>query len=364
MVFMLANWCALAQQFKPPTIQKTAKRSVAKSAASEGQDPFDYQGLQYAVVDGGVEVVGCYESFENLVIPERVELDGEEYQVVGIGDEAFLFNEEIRSVSIPSSVKRIGVQSFSYTLLQSIEIPLSVTHIDYGAFYCCPLLTSISIPASVEFIGFWAFSGCNSLTSVVFEDGENPLETYVNEEDIIGSSGISRLYLGRNIVGGSYINGSTFKEITLGQYVTDATALRFPESGDLQMLVCLATEPPIVGEFTEEQYQSVTVTVPEGSLDAYRSADVWMNFYNMEEAVGDLKVILDTTRATMAEGEQRTLVATIIPMSDDLTVTWTSSNESVAKGLRYGDGIGRGYDYGYHYRWLWPNGQRKLPYRG
>ena len=60
----------------------------------------------------------------------------------------FYFEESLKSIKIPDSVKSIGNFAFSN----------------------CPLLESIEIPRSVEDIGYDAFVACDGLEKIVFKD--------------------------------------------------------------------------------------------------------------------------------------------------------------------------------------------------
>ncbi len=113
-----------------------------------------------------------YEYEGEVVIPEKVEYNGETYRVARICGDAFQNCSYLTSVTIPSSVTEIVVGAFSgCSSLTSVTIPSSVTAIRMSAFENCSSLTSITIPSSVTSIGSSAFSGCSSLTSVTIPSG-------------------------------------------------------------------------------------------------------------------------------------------------------------------------------------------------
>ena len=101
------------------------------------QDTSGDVGFLYQTVDGQATITGYRGTKKAIIIP--VSIDG--YPVTAIGDEAFK-NSTITSVSIPSTVTRIG----------------------WFAFCDCSSLTSAVVPSSVSEIGYEAFSGCKSLT--------------------------------------------------------------------------------------------------------------------------------------------------------------------------------------------------------
>ncbi len=142
----------------------------------------------YSINNNEVSITRYNGSATQVVIPSTIE--GK--PVVAIGYEAFDNNENIRSVSIPSSVRAIGTYAFSGCVmltsvtfandsqlttigssafdgcdrLQSIELPGSVTTIGDSAFSDCISLQSIELPDSVTTIGVGAFWDCRSLQSI------------------------------------------------------------------------------------------------------------------------------------------------------------------------------------------------------
>ena len=75
--------------------------------------------------------------------------------VTSIGSDAFTFNYNMESVSIPGSVTSIGDSAFFGCYgLTSVTIPEGVTRIGDGAFYACSKLAFISLPVSLQAIGY------------------------------------------------------------------------------------------------------------------------------------------------------------------------------------------------------------------
>lgn len=84
-----------------------------------------------------------------------------------IAEEAFLHCSELKSVTIPESVKNIGDSAFgSCTGLTNVNIPKGVTVIREDTFSGCSSLTRIAIPDSVVTIGSGAFAGCERIESL------------------------------------------------------------------------------------------------------------------------------------------------------------------------------------------------------
>jgi len=91
------------------------------------------------------------------------------FLVTSIGDYCFYECNEITSVTIPSSVIRIGRSAFENYNFTSITIPDSVTSVGDRAFYGCDAITSV--PAGIKNIGTEAFYACKGLTSIVLPEG-------------------------------------------------------------------------------------------------------------------------------------------------------------------------------------------------
>ena len=134
---------------------------------------FDDGILKYTITSPENLEVQCdgftnaHKNDESVVIPETVKYNNKNYTVVLISGLAFFNCSGLTSVDIPSSVTSIDFCAFSgCSGLTSIDIPSSVTSIVDKAFEGCSGLTSINIPSSVTSIGDCAFEGCSGLTSI------------------------------------------------------------------------------------------------------------------------------------------------------------------------------------------------------
>lgn len=149
-----------------------------------------------------------------VIIPETVSYEGKKYTVTAIGENAFSFNNHIKSIIIPKTVLNIGIPvAVDCDLLTVIEvaadnpvyssaegvlldksgtrficcpggrsgsyrIPTTIKDIDNYAFLDCHLLTSIDMPDSLRSIGALAFSECASLESIVIPEGAEYIGWY------------------------------------------------------------------------------------------------------------------------------------------------------------------------------------------
>ena len=104
--------------------------------------------------------------------------------IYAIGSNAFFYNNQLLSITIPSGVTTIENGAFTMcTNLQEVIIPNSVTEILGGAFSNCRNLTHIELPQNLSTIGTFVFqsAGITEITipSSVTYIGENALDCNV-----------------------------------------------------------------------------------------------------------------------------------------------------------------------------------------
>jgi len=151
---------------------------AALAADADTATTFDVEGIHYRVT--GENEVEVYNpnylknaSLEeersdytgDIVIPETVEHDGKQYNVIAIAAAAFNY-ADVSSVTLPDSIVRIEGRAFNHCNAVTITLGSGSKEIGFCAFNFCNKLESLTIPYGVETIGDEAFAWCTSLTSL------------------------------------------------------------------------------------------------------------------------------------------------------------------------------------------------------
>jgi hypothetical protein len=126
--------------------------------------------------------------------------------VEAVANNAFEGCGQLRRVSFPDGMKRLGIRAFSTCGLREAVIPDSMESIASGAFALCTAMTNAAIGVGVRNIGSGAFVGCEALRtvhvrdlaawcSIVHVDGpSNPLwyarKLYVDGREVAGDLAI------------------------------------------------------------------------------------------------------------------------------------------------------------------------------
>ena len=202
--------------------------------------------IKWTLDDQGVltlEGTGAMENFSDspwrYANPSKVVI-GE--GITTIGMKAF-YSCPLTSVAIPNSVTKIGQEAFAYSYLTSVDIPNSVTSIEKGAFFQCTWLTSVTISNSLTSIADQTFMQCFNLASV-----------------------------------------------TIPSSVTNIGQEAFSFCFELKSIESLAETPPTCGgkAFDIVDMNNCVLTVPANSVEAYKAAEGWKEFYSIVAGISSV----------------------------------------------------------------------------
>lgn len=107
---------------------------------------------------------------KKIVVPQKVQWEGEDYQVVSIGEMAFSHDLNLTSIVLPEGMYTIGPAAFDSCInLNNCDLSSTIEAIFNYAFHNCKHLTSISIPNNLSSSGRDAFSG-TAISAPLYND--------------------------------------------------------------------------------------------------------------------------------------------------------------------------------------------------
>ena len=307
--------------------------------------------------------------------------------VMSIEEKAFENCISLSSVVIPQNMRSIGNSAFAgCSSLASVVFKEGVDSIGDNAFEDCAALTEIAFPKSLTAIGANAFKGCSGITSLIVDkyverfgegafDGCTAVKTLIvkgSEMPTVPSSALTTivLYSPRPLVTEEFANTvyidatlyvpngslesyraadvwkkfwnitefSTQESLSLNQTVATLTegesftltATITPEFMANTAVIWSTSDASVAtvdenGQVTALTVGTATITATAGNMTATCVVTV------KSKVVAVSGITLSQSTATLVEGGTLTLAATVTPDdATDKTVTWSSSNTSVA----------------------------------
>ena len=289
---------------------------TASAAESQEIVSATYGDFEYDSVDDYCTIIKYNGSAANVTIPS--EIDG--YKVLSIWQGAFYNCTSMESVTIPNSIKYIGVGAFSAcTSLKNIDIRTSgnnIIRICDSAFNGCTSLKSIVIPGNVEFLwvaGGCTFGGCTSLKNVVIENGVTVISGWLFER-CSSLESISIPDSVTEIQPCAFFNCTSLKSITIPKSVTN-------------MSNCSLGYGDYHNTNKTEKDSNFTIKGYKGTAAEEYAKENGFKFIEISEPTS---VSLNKTSLTLDVGKSYTLTKTVSPSNAVTSYAWSSSNTSVA----------------------------------
>ncbi|MCH5227257.1 MAG: leucine-rich repeat protein [Muribaculaceae bacterium] len=303
-------------------------------------------------------------SFENIQLPPNLsELKGY----------VFSYCKNLKSIDIPEGVDKISSGAFAYCIkLENINWrpKNSYSTIESEAFMDCISLKSFIFTSNIGRVGSTsasygtAFYNCISLDSISFEEGSNVTlgswKRSANDSECgeFYGSNITQLYLGGSYSSHAWSPGphlGSLKELIIGDNIVEIKRTTYsttcPPLTGLNKLVIGAqlskinafsadsiwvknpTPPDINSELSNDVYINSKLYIPKGTIEIYKNAPVWKNFWNIEEMSGiDAEhIVLNVEEVELKIGETIQLEATVLPENTtDKSLSWNSSDPNIA----------------------------------
>jgi hypothetical protein len=150
------------------------------------------------------------------------------------------------------------------------------------------IIKNVVIESGVTNIGSCAFKDCFNLQTVTIEDGETDLS--VGDGAFDGSNNIQTVHLGRNLISDTYTpfeGKKNLETLILGSCITEIGDFFFSGCSSLSQITSYAQNPPTIQSNTFMGVSKcIPVMVPSCSVSAYKKAEFWCRFANIQK-MGD-----------------------------------------------------------------------------
>lgn len=215
--------------------------------------------------------------------------------------------------------------------IKKVVIESGIENIGSCAFWGCTNLIDVQLSNGLEYIGNYVFKDCTSLQNINFPDSVTELGEYTFE----GCTSLTSVNIPKSVtqIGSGTFKGTGLIQLIIPDGVTNIKAKAFEDCKDLESVKI----PDSVTDIGQDAFlgcDKLKIICNDGSTAEEYARDNEIEIEFMEPVTPD-KIILDKTSIELDLNGKKEykLTATIEP--DDVNyaadITWTSSDESVAK---------------------------------
>lgn len=303
--------------------------TIGNKVKSIGSYAFWGTPIEKIIIPASINTLGEH-SFDNCIkLSEVIFEDGTDelkfsYSSSSSDMQEFFAKCPIKKLYIGRTIEHYPFSACFADLSNTEEIVIGpcVTSIKQYLLKGASKITSLAIPPSVVFMGQGAFDKCDNLKKLIFEDGPDNL-TYTGGRGSINTGGgtggtvnyamfcdspLDYVHIGRNCIvshgsNGALLDYTPITTISIGKFVTDLVELRFlrelktitiPSNvciinsfsgcNALRSIKCENETPPsftAFGGFPNVTYSDGVLYVPNSSIELYKTATIWENFFNI-----------------------------------------------------------------------------------
>ena len=180
-----------------------------------------------------------------------------------IGENSF-FATKLQSVSLPTTVKKIGLSAFENCLfLKDVYIQGAVEEWEGNVFEGCSSLTNVMLADGITEIGFSAFRNCTSLKTITLPNGLNSISDYFFE----GCSSLTSIHIPNGVtsIGVQVFDGcSSLTDVTLPEGLKSIGSWTFGSCSSLTSIT-IPNSVTSIGMYAFASCSSlIDITLPNG----------------------------------------------------------------------------------------------------
>lgn len=282
------------------------------------------------------------DGIKEIVLPDSV---------VDVQDYAFDGCRSLKKIVFPDSVRSFGKDVLcGCTALEEVKLPNKMECLSYSMFGNCTSLKKIDIPDSVKVIDVYAFMGCTGLNEINIPRSLKA----IGASAFNGCISLEKLHLPdstRQVKWNAFENCEALTDIKLGAGIKSIESQTFQGCSSLESIIL----PYQVETIEDDAFKNCTklrkITIPKATtsisdsafsypdkITIYGVAGSYAEQYATENDIAFVAQEIATEEVTLTENEltlerntEYQLTAGLSPMDSTDEITWSSSDENVAK---------------------------------